>query len=83
MDKNLKNVLTKEEKLKQMFELTKAREKMIKDVYEQNRKIQEYNEIILEKIENTEPEYVEEEQFFPFDFAHPFTSLFANIFANR
>ena len=83
MDKRLKNVLTKEEKMKQTFELARAREKMIKDIYEQNRKIQEYNEIILEKIENTEPEYVEEEQFLFFDFAHPFTSLFANIFANR
>ena len=75
--------LTKEERREQALKLAEVREKMINDIYEHNRKIQAQNKRILEKFENIEPEYVEEEEFFFFDFAHPFTSLFANWFANR
>lgn len=74
---------TKEERRQQALKLAETREKMINDIYEHNRKIQEQNQRKMDKYEAIEPEYVEEEEFFFFDFAHPFTSLFANWFANR
>ena len=75
--------LTKEERYRESVKRSQMREQIIKDIMEHNKKIQAQNERILEKFENIEPEYVEEEQFFFFDFAHPFASLFASWFANR
>lgn len=74
--------LTKEEKLEQALKIAQVREKMLNDIYEHNRKVQAKNERILEEFENLEPEYIEEEGFFFFDFAHPWASLFANWFGN-
>lgn len=79
--------LTKEERRKQALKLAEAREKMINDIYEHNRKVQAHNERIMahnEKImEDIEPEYEEEHSFLFFDFDHPLISMFANWFANR
>ena len=74
--------LTKEERQAQAFKIAQAREKMLNDIYEHNKRVQAQNERILEKFENFEPEYIEEDEFFFFDSAHPWTSLFASWFGN-
>lgn len=67
----------KEKNRELALQLAKARDKMINNIYEQNKKLQQ--------MKNYEAEYVVEEKhsFFFFDFDHPFISLFANWFANR
>lgn len=72
--------LTKKERRKQALKLAETREKMINDIYEHNRKVQAYNEKVME---NIEPEYAEEHRFLFFDFDHPLISMFANWFVNK
>ena len=73
--------LTREERRQQALELAQAREKMINDIYENNRKIQARNQRIIEQ-EDYEPEDVEEE-IFCYDSEHPLISLFSSWLANR
>ena len=76
--------LTKEERRQQAHKIAEAREQMLKDMVNHNKKLlngaqQAYEEYI----ENYEPAVEEEHSLFFFDFGHPFISLFANWFANR
>lgn len=80
---NAPNDLTKEERRQQTREIEKAREKMLNDIMENNRKIQAYNRRVMAQMENFEPEYIEDHHLFLFDFDHPWLSLFFNWFANR
>ena len=75
--------LTKEEKHQQALKLAEKRENMINDIYEHNKKVQAQQKRILDKFENIESEYAEEEGIFYYDSAHPLISLFASWFANR
>ncbi|MBR1942823.1 hypothetical protein IJ843_03715, partial [bacterium] len=75
--------LTREERRQQALKLAETREKMIKDIYEHNRKVQAHNERIMQQMEDIEPEYEEEHHFLFFDFDHPLISMFANWFVNR
>lgn len=75
--------LTKEERRQQTLKLAETREKMIKDIYEHNKRVQAHNERVMQQMEDYEPEYVEENRLFFFDFNHPIFSLFGNWFINR
>lgn len=82
--------LTKEERRKQALKLAEKREKMIKDIYEHNRKVQAHNERIMahnermmEKLEDIESECAEDEGIFYYNSEHPIISLFASWFANK
>ena len=91
MDKKLKEILdkynqndglTKEERRQMALKIAEAREQMINDIVNHNKRIlQKQEEAFEEFLENYEPEC--EEGIFFFDFAHPFASLFASWFANR
>lgn len=75
--------LTKEERRQQALKLAETREKMINDIYENNRKVQAHNERIIKQMEDIELEYEEEHRFLFFDFDHPLISMFANWFVNK
>ena len=76
--------LTKEERRQQALKIAAAREEMLKDMVNHNKRILKRKEQAFEEfIENYEPEYEEEHGLFFFDSAHPILSLFASWFANR
>ena len=76
--------LTKEERRQQALKIAAAREEMIKDMVNHNKRILKRKEQAFEEfVENYEPEYEEEQGLFFFDSAHPILSLFASWFANR
>lgn len=76
--------LTKEERRKQALKIAEAREEMINNIVNYNKKILKRKEQVLEEyIENYEPEVEEEHSFLFFDFAHPILSLFGNWFINK
>lgn len=72
--------LTKEERSARALKIEAAREQMLKDPIEHNRRIQRKREEAIEQ-------YAVEEEvdggLFFFDSAHPFISLFASWFTNR
>ena len=76
--------LTKEERRQQALKIAAAREEMIKDMVNHNKRILKRKEQAFEEfVENYEPEYEEEQGLFFFDSAHPILSLFASWIANR
>ena len=76
--------LTKEERRQQALKIAVAREKMMQDIVNHNKKLLKRQEEAYEEfIENYEPEIEEEHRLFFFDFDHPLISMFANWFANR
>lgn len=81
--------LTKEERRARALERDAAREEMLRDMVNHNKlalqKRQKALDEYLSKVDELEPEYVEQEEsgIFFFDFGHPVISLFANWFANR
>lgn len=76
--------LTKEERRARALERDAAREEMLRDIVNHNKKILQRKEQAYEEyIANYEPEVKEEHSLFFFDFDHPLVSLFANWFANR
>ena len=76
--------LTKEERRQQALKIAAAREEMIKDMVNHNKRILKRKEQAFEEfVENYEPEYEEEQGLFFFDSAHPILSLFASWFANK
>lgn len=80
----INNGLTKEERRQQALKIAAAREEMIKDMVNHNKRILKRKEQAFEEfVENYEPEYEEEQGLFFFDSAHPILSLFASWIANR
>ncbi len=76
--------LTKEERRQQALKIEEAREQMINDMVNHNKKILKRKEEAFEDfVENYEPEVEEEHSLLFFDFGHPVISLFANWFANK
>lgn len=76
--------LTKEERHARALERDAAREEMLRDMVNHNKRILQRKErTYKEYISNYEPEVKEEHSLFFFDFDHPLVSLFANWFANR
>lgn len=76
--------LIKEERRQQALKIAVAREKMLQDMVNHNKKLLKRQEEAYEEfIENYEPEVEEEHRLFFFDFDHPLISMFANWFANR
>ena len=76
--------LTKEERRARALERDAAREEMLRDIVNHNKRILQRKEQAYEEyIANYEPEVREEHSLFFFDFDHPLVSLFANWFANR
>ena len=76
--------LTKEERHARALERDAAREEMLRDIVNHNKRIMQRKEQAYEEyIANYEPEVREEHSLFFFDFDHPLVSLFANWFANR
>ena len=76
--------LTKEERHARALERDAAREEMLRDIVNHNKRIlQRKEQAYKEYIANYEPEVREEHSLFFFDFDHPLVSLFANWFANR
>ncbi len=76
--------LTKEERRQQALKIAAAREEILKDIVNHNKRILKRKEQAFEEfVENYEPEYEDEQGLFLFDSAHPIISLFASWFANR
>lgn len=76
--------LTKEERHARALRIEAAREEMLRDMVNHNKRILQRKErTYKEYISNYEPEVKEEHSLFFFDFDHPLVSLFANWFANR
>ena len=76
--------LTKEERRQQALKIAAAREEMLHDMVNHNKKLLKRQEKAYEAfIENYEPEAEEEHRLFFFDFDHPLISMVANWFANR
>ena len=76
--------LTKEERRQQALKIAQAREEILRDMVNHNKKLlTRQEEAYEESIENYEPEVEEEHSLFFFDFDHPLISIFANLFANK
>ena len=74
--------LANTERRKRQLEISKIREKMLKDITEHNKRVLKRKEYVLnEDFEMIEKE--EEHTFLFFDFNHPIFSLFGNWFINR
>lgn len=76
--------LTKEERRQQALKIAVAREKILQDIVNHNKKLLKRQEEVYEEfIENYEPEIEEAHRLFFFDFDHLLISMFANWFTNR
>ena len=76
--------LTKEERRQQALKIAQAREEILNDMVNHNKRILKRKEQAFEEfVENYEPEVEEEHSLFFFDFNHPLISMFANWFANQ